>query len=249
WHIYTVSVGPPALDNLLLSLQSVRRALTEFPQFRDLPTIITEWGCSSSPFTMHDRPYDAAFRVMAVHRFMDYNITLALPFALGAGPPNVHEGFQGSLAMFTKTTIPKPSFRAFELLHRMKGRRVACASSNDPIGGLACISADGTRAWIILYNLIEDYKHRAYDTSVTVKVRGLPEGIWRCEKTVIAPGTCDPYLLWQKMGKPKKLTAQQKAELLEASALPEPQPVAVHGGVIQVDMAGFSLMQLEFRKQ
>ena len=72
-----------------------------------------------------------------------------------SGPPHAHEGFQGSLAMFTKTTIPKPSFRAFEFLYRMKGSRLACESSNEPIGGMACISPDKACAWVLLYSLIE----------------------------------------------------------------------------------------------
>ncbi len=149
---------------------------------------------------MHDRPYDAAYRVMAVRQFMDHEITLALPFCLGAGPPHAHEGFQGGLAMFTKTTIPKPSFRAFELLHRMKGTRVECLSSNDPVGALACSSPDKSHAWVMLYNLMENYKHQPYATSVAVKFRGLPRGMWQCTKTAIAPSVCDPRLVWEAMG-------------------------------------------------
>jgi len=248
WHNYTVGVGIPAFDNLRLSLNTVRETLADFPEFRNLPTIVTEWGCSSSPFAMHDRPYDAAYRVMAVRQFMDYNITLALPFALGAGPPHAHEGFQGSLAMFTKTTIPKPSFRAFELLYRMKGSRVECRSSNDPIGGLACISPDGSRAWVTLYNLIERHTHEPYQTSVIVKLKNLPTGTWSCTKTIIAPGVCDPRPIWESMGSPEKLAAEQRAALLKASELPAPQPVNLNTDRLQVDIAGFSIMQLELRR-
>ena len=247
WHIYTVGVGIPVCDNLRLSLNVVRETLAEFPEYHDLPTIIKEWGCSSSQFTMHDRPYDAAYRVMAVHHFLDYDITLALPFALGAGPPHAHEGFQGSLAMFTKTTIPKPSFRAFELLHRMKGLRVSCRSSNDPIGGLACISPDRSRAWVTLYNLTERYTHKPYQTAVTVKLQGLPEGTWQHTKTVIAPGVCDPCPVWEEMGSPEQLTAEQRA-LLKASELPAPRAVNLDAGGLQLDMAGFSVLLLEMQR-
>jgi len=248
WHIYTVGVGIPVFDNLRLSLNAVREALAAFPDSRDLPTIITEWGCSSSPFAMHDRPYDAAYRVMAVRQFMDHNITLALPFALGAGPPHAHEGFQGTLAMFTKTTIPKPSFRAFELLHRMQGNRVACRSSNDPVAGLACLSPRRSRAWVTLYNLIEGHTHDPYKTSVTVKLPNLPKGAWSCTKTVIAPGACDPRPVWEGMGSPEKLTKEQRIALLKTSELPAPQPVHFDADALEVDMAGFSVMQLELRR-
>ena len=86
WHIYTVGVGVPTFDKLTLSLSTVKGIIREFPRYRDLPLLITEWGCASSDHPVHDRPYDAAFRVMAVREFMDSGVTLALPFSLGEGP-------------------------------------------------------------------------------------------------------------------------------------------------------------------
>jgi type 1 glutamine amidotransferase len=102
--------------------------------------------------------------------------------------------------------------------------------------------------WIILYNLIEKHTHEPYQTSVTVKLRGLPKGVWRCVKTTIAPGACDPRLVWDAMGSPEKLTAEQKAILLEASELPGPQSVTFNDDELHVDMAGFSVTLLELRK-
>jgi xylan 1,4-beta-xylosidase len=271
WHIYTVGVGIPVFDNLRLECEQVRSAMKDFPEYKNIPTLITEWGCASSPHLVHCRPYDAAFRTMAVREFMDQGITLALPFCLGEGPPHAHEGIMNGLAMFTKTTIPKPSFRAFELLHRMVGRRMACDSSNDPVGGLACLSEDKTKAWVILYNLIEKYDSREtrdfqhaeggapranpYDTTVTIELKGLPSasaegrsasgGDWKCRSTSIAPGECDPYLVWKDMGSPEKLTDAQRAALLRASELPAPQPRPVQGNTITITMPGFSVMLLE----
>jgi len=248
WHIYTVGVGIPVFDNLRLSLQSVRQALDEFPDYRALPTLITEWGCASSPNAVHDRPYDAAFRTLAVHEFLNAGITLALPFCLGEGPPHAHEGFQGGLALFTKTTIPKPSFRAFELLSPLVGTRVACDSSNDPVGGLACVSEDGKQAWVMLYNLIEKPDHAPYRTHVAVTLANLPPGGWRCLATRIAPGKCDPYLVWEDMGKPETLTADQHTKLLQASELPAPQNVPLQDGHLTLEMDGYSVMLLELSR-
>ena len=248
WHIYTVGVGIPVFDNLRIALQTVREVVNDFPDHSDLPTLITEWGCSSSPHPVHDRPYDAAFRVMAVREFMDYGITLALPFALGAGPPHAHEGFQGGLALFTKTTIPKPSFRAFELLHRMIGTRVECESSNDPVGGLACIAENGKQAWVMLYNLIEKHTHDPYETDVTVALRGPPGGDWSCSAVRISAGECDPYLIWQEMGGPEELTDEQHARLLKASELPGPRPADIEGGRISFRLPGFSVALLELTR-
>ena len=244
WHIYTVGVGLPAFDNIRISLNGARDALDDFPRYKHLPTLITEWGCASSNNAVHDRPYDAAFRTMAVGEFMDAGITLALPFCLGEGPPHAHDGFMGGLALFTKTAIPKPSFRAFELLHRMVGARVGCESSNDPVGGLACISRDRLRAWVMLYNLLEDYHHEPHETTVTVNLAHLPAGEWRCTAVSIAPGICDPYLAWQAMGSPETLTDQRRTALLKASELSESTAVALDGNRIRLNMPGFSVTLL-----
>jgi xylan 1,4-beta-xylosidase len=154
----------------------------------------------------------------------------------------------GGLALFTKSTIPQPSFRAFELLDRLVGRRVPCESSNDPVGGLACVSPDRKRAWVMLYNLIEKYTHDPYTTTVTVKLTGLPAGHWRCMATAIAPGGCDPFPVWEKMGKPEKLTEEQRATLLQASELPPAQPLPVEGDSIRLAVPGFSVVLLELTR-
>jgi xylan 1,4-beta-xylosidase len=248
WHIYTVGVGVPCFDVLRLSLNAGRQAVAQQPRYRDLPLLITEWGCSSCNHPVHDRPYDAAFRTLAVREFMDAGITLALPFSLGEGPPHAHEGFLGGLALFTKTTIPKPSFRAFELLYRMTGRRLACDSSNDPVAGLACLSVDRQRLWVMLYNLIENDKHDPYTTAVTVKLAGLPAGPWTCQSTRIAPGETDPYLAWTALGSPETLTAEQRQGLLQASQLREPVEVPVEADSLRLSLPGFAVVLLELKR-
>lgn len=248
WHIYTVGVGIPAFDAVPLSLSDVRQVLRSFPQYRRLPTLITEWGCSASTHPVHDRPYDAAFRVRAVRQFMDHGITLALPFALGEGPPHAHDGFFGGLALYTKTGIPKPSARAFELLHRMVGQRVACESNNDAVDGLACLAEDGKKAWVMLWNLVEDPDLPAYATQVRVSLHGLPQGRWTCRATRIAPGECDPFVAWQAMGSPDSLTPGQELVLRRASALPRAHRVPLTRDTLSVDLPGYSVLLLEMTR-
>ena len=245
WHIYTISSGIPAFDYLRVSLETIRKHTAEFPRYRNIPTLITEWGCSSGLYAGHDRPYDAAFRTMAVHAFMDYDVTLALPFSLGDGPYHAHDGFRGDLSMLTKTTIPKPNFRAWQLLGRMKGRRAECSSSNDPVGALACVSPKGDKAWIMLYNLVEDCEHESYETRVDVVLNGLADRVWHCTSTAIAPGECDPYVRWQEMGAPKELTEAQRDALIAAGKLPAPRDVPIVGNQITLTMPGFSVVQFE----
>ncbi|MBI2297920.1 MAG: hypothetical protein HYU66_03025, partial [Armatimonadetes bacterium] len=247
WHLYTVGVGLPTFAVLEDNLGTVRRLLDASPAYRDLPTLITEWGCASSNSPVHDRPYDAAFRALAVRAFLDHGITLALPFCLGEGPPHAHDGFMGGLALFTKTTIPKPGFRAFELLGPMVGRRVACDSSNDPVGGLAAWSAAGRELRVLLYNLIEDYRRPAYETAVSLTVKGLPPGEWSARLTRIAPGEVDPYLAWEAMSRPETLTREQHEQLLQASALRPAEALNFSGGRAALSLPGSAVALIELR--
>lgn len=83
---------------------------------------------------------------------------------------------------------------------------------------------------------------------MTVKLQGLPEGTWRCTKTSIAPGLCDPYLPWKDMGCPEKLTAEQRIALLSASQLPQPQHIHMDGDTLRLLVPGFSLVHLELAR-
>lgn len=243
WHIYTVGVGLPKFDVLEERLRTVDRVRAEYPQYKDLPILITEWGCSASEHPVHDQPYDAAFRTMAVHKFLDRGITLALPYSLAEGPYEAHEGFRGALGLFTKTTIPKPSFRAFELLNRMVGRRVECSGSG-PVGGMAVLAFNKKKAWIMLYNLIEDYR-QIYQTSVQLSLAGLPPGSWSGKIITIEPGVCDPKEAWLQMGSPKQLSQDQYQSLLAASQLPPARSLVLEGNEVSLEMAGSSILFLE----
>jgi len=249
WHIYTVGTGIPVFDTLKVSLDSVKSTLHKFPKYSRLPLLITEWGCSSSLFAPHDRPYDAAFRVMAVKEFMDYGVKLALPFCLAETPYGTMQGFRGDLGLYTQTTIPKPSARLFELLNLMQGERLSCRSSNEPVDGLACISRNKKEARMLLYNLVEDYSQQAYSTAVTINLKNLPTGKWTCTITDIAPNNCDPYAKWVGLGSPDSLTSQQQKELLEASQLPQEKVMEIRNGSVIFNMPGFSVAMLTLHKE
>ena len=129
----------------------------------------------------------------------------------------------------------------------MQGERATVGSDNGAVDALTAISSDGRTAWVMLYGLIEDYRHAPYTTEVMVSLSGLP-GEWRCESTSIAPGVCDPAAKWVELGSPECLTPEQKQLLLDAGRLPAPQPVAVRDGRLSVRLPGSSVMLLELRR-
>ncbi len=248
WHIYTVGVGIPVFDALRLSLKQAQEARKKFPQYRELATLITEWGCSSSSHTVHDTAFDAAFRTLAVRHFLDADITLALPFCLADGPYHAHDGFSGGLGLLTKIGVPKPSFRAFELLRRLEGRRARVVTDSAAVDGLAAISQDATEARVMLYNLVEDSRREPYVTEVAIELSGL-EGEWGCRATAVGPGVCDPQAAWERMGRPEAVDREQRERLLAAAELPEPTAMELGDGELKLEMPGFSVVLLELRRE
>src|SRR5207302_6970883 len=89
---------------------------------RGRPIYYTEWNASSNPrYSLHDEPYAAAFAVKTVlemnglldcYSFWTFSDLFeesyfpSMPFHGGFGLLNLHG-------------IPKPTYRAFELLHRL----------------------------------------------------------------------------------------------------------------------------------
>ena len=248
WHIYTVGVGIPVFDALRLSLRQAEEARDRFPQYRELPTLITEWGCSASNHAVHDTGFDAAFRTMAVKHFLDAGITLTLPFCLADGPYHAHDGFFGGLGLVTKIGVRKPSFRAFELLRRMEGRRARVVTDTAAVDGLAAMSLDGNGAWVMVFNLVEDYRREPYVTEVALELSGL-EGEWSCRATAIGPGVCDPQREWERLGSPEAVNQEQRERLLAAAELPEPTDVELRDGGLRLQMPGFSVVLLELSRE
>ena len=116
-------------------------------------------------------------------------------------------------------------------------------------GGLACLAENGAAAWVLLYNLVEDPSHAAYQTDVEVQLAALPSGDWTCLITRIAPGECDPSQAWEAMGRPESLTEERRQTLLRASELPRPESVRIEQGAVRVRVPGFSVCLLELRRR
>jgi xylan 1,4-beta-xylosidase len=106
----------------------------------DLPLFYTEWNCSSNPrYPPQDEPYAAAFVVktiletaglVEVYSFWTFsdifeeNYFPSVPFHGGFGLLNIHG-------------IPKPTYRAFELLHRLGGELVPLTGEHPTVDAWA----------------------------------------------------------------------------------------------------------------
>jgi xylan 1,4-beta-xylosidase len=228
-HYPTDAFGEESDDTETQLAHSRRSVLREQTQdtrrrARGLPVFYTEWNTSSNPRDpLHDEPYAAAFVTKTVMEasslvegysfwtfsdIFEENYFPSVPFHGGFGLLNLHG-------------IPKPTYRAFELLHRIGNELLLVDGSHETVN-----------AWIV---------RKEHSFTVLLANHALPRHHVKTEQVEIrlsnAPKRCYAYVerideahanakrLWQEMGEPEYLSAPEVEHLQEASLLwKEPHP-------------------------
>ena len=110
-------------------------------RLRDRPLLYTEWNASSNPrYPRQDEPYAAAFAVKTVLEASD----LVEAYASGRSRDIFEENyfpslpFHGGFGLLTLHGIPKPTYRAFELLHRLGEERLPVEGNHETVDAWAC---------------------------------------------------------------------------------------------------------------
>lgn len=200
------------------------------------PVHYTEWNTSSNPRDpLHDEPYAAAFvtkTVMEMTGLVDgysfwtfsdifeENYFPSVPFHGGFGLLNLHG-------------IPKPTYRAFALLHRL---------------GSECLRVDGAHptvdAWVIrrgraLTIVLTNHafpRHSLSAEHVHIELAGVPRPhVAFAER--IDEEHANPKRVWQEMGAPEYLSQHQVEQLQKASQLiRQPQSWSHHEGTLSLDI-------------
>src|SRR5205807_6793348 len=157
-HYPTDAVGNENQDTVTQLANSRRSILHEQLQgtqreARGLPVYYTEWNTSSNDRDpLHDEPYAASFIVktvleaaglVAAYSFWTFSDIFeehyfpSLPFHGGFGLLNLHG-------------IPKPAYRAFEILHALGGRRLRVHGIHETVD--AWVVQDDTKVTVLLTN-------------------------------------------------------------------------------------------------
>lgn len=242
-QMYAVQSGRPMFNSLDEKLNAVKTMMRD-SDLEDFSLFVTSWSCSESPYIGHDQPYDAAFRAMAVKKFIENGVKLAVVNSLTENMDSDFEGFRGATGLFTRGTIPKPSFRVFQLLNGVIGKKVAFQSSDGQVDGLAVMSYDNNRAWILLYSASESFARR-YTTPVVINLENLPQGTWRAQLTKIDGGTVDPLSKWRQLGSPRSIPNNIAEEIMLASELPQSQPLNLENKTITIEMPSQAVYFIE----
>ncbi len=177
----------------------------------DLPLYYTEWNGSKE----FDTSYQAAFIVQT----LAYNEGLVDGYSfwtvsdifeeLGMKP----EPFKNEFGIQTNHGIPKPSYRAFQLLHEAGDKRLE-VSGNHRTAEVLALKKEKEVTVIVYNHDLERKEIKAED--VTIKLEGIIASV---KKTVIDEAHCNPLAAWEKMGSPAYLNREQEAAIRKASEL------------------------------
>jgi xylan 1,4-beta-xylosidase len=229
--------GQDTETQLANSKRSILREWTEKTCQRacGLPVYYTEWNCSSNGrYPLQDEPYAAAFvtkTIMeAAHLVKCYSFWTfsdifeedyfpSLPFHGGFGLLNIHG-------------IPKPAYRAFELLHALGNERLHIEGRHNTIDAWA-IRKNNEVTILLTNHALPRQPIEPVEVHMEL-VGSLPPRSVTIQR--IDNDHADAKRAWQEMGKPEYLRRDQVRQLSEASKITrEPQTCYSRGGVLCLD--------------
>lgn len=182
------------------------------------PVYYTEWNSSSNPRdSLHDEPYAAAFAVSTIMEarglvdgfsfwtfsdIFEENYFPSIPFHGGFGLLNLHG-------------IPKPTYRAFQLLHQLGNRHWLVDGLHETVD--CFVVGNGASLTILLTNHTTP-GHSIETEDIELRLdnapRPLSAGIQRIDAQ-----HANSKLIWEEMGQPEYLTRKEIDQLEDASQL------------------------------
>ena len=183
------------------------------------PLYYTEWNAATDArLPLHDEPYSAAFAVKAALEaagivdacswwtfsdIFEENYFPSVPF---------HGGF----GLLTLHGIPKPVYRAFELLHRLGEERLAVTGNHATVD--AWVVRRGSGVTVVLTNwTLPRHPIRREDVRFRLTGGRTPQNAW-IERIDAENGNA--RRLWRDWGEPTYPTRRQVEELHRASEIP-----------------------------
>jgi len=202
-----------------------------------LPLYYTEWNISSNPRdTLHDEPFAAAFATRIImearglvqgYSFWTFSDIFSEDYF-----PSVP--FHGGFGLLNLHGIAKPTYRAFQLLHRAGSELLEVTGIHATVD--AWVIRKNKSATVIMTNLAMP-RHPIQTEALNLLLSDMPAPrIAWIER--IDEDHANPRRLWQAMGEPEYLSASQIEQLEKASALrKESQPWTQEFGNINLTVA------------
>ena len=200
------------------------------------PLLYTEWNASSNPrYPRQDEPYAAAFAARSALQAADLVEAYAFWTFSDIFEENYFPSvpFHGGFGLLTLHGVPKPTYRAFELLHRLGEEQLPVEGSHATVD-----------AWAA---------RRGGDLTVLLTNHALPRQPIRGERVRLELAEAPPpasvtleridddhanaRAAWRALGEPEYPDAGQVERLEEASRLVTvPQPWEYEGRTVRLDV-------------
>lgn len=240
-HYPTDDFGKPG-DNTKMQLAQSRRSVLRDEvsitksKAQNKPVYYTEWSTSSNPFDeLHDLPYAAAFITKTVMEAQGYvdgysywtfsdifeeNYFSSVPFHGGFGLLNIYG-------------VPKPSYRAYQLLHHL-GSETRKVDGNHPT-----VDAWMTRKNRVLKIMLTNSAlptHPVKSERLQIQLTDIgPVKTAYVER--IDDSHANARSAWAEMGQPNTLTPEQVETLESASSLTQqPIEIVIENGTALVEL-------------
>lgn len=229
-----------------------QRAQEAHAQARGLPLYYTEWNVSSNPRDpLHDESFAAAFAAsiaLSVDPFVsgysfwtftdifEENYFPSVPFHGGFGLLNLHG-------------IPKPVYRAFELLHALGNSLYPMQGQSATVEVWVCGAADSVTVFVTNHAMP---RHEIHSELVRIQLDGATPPL-SAMLSRIDDDHANPRRAWEAMGRPDYPSPSQIASLQAASALrPVPHSIRWDEGRIEFDLVmppqSVASLKIEFAK-
>jgi xylan 1,4-beta-xylosidase len=231
------SVGEDTETQLARSKRSILRkwARETYRKARGKPVYYTEWSSSSNPRDhLHDEPYTAAVIV----KTMMESRGLVQGYSYWAFSDIFEENympataFQGGFGLLTLQGIAKPSYRAFELLHRLGVEELSVKGKHETVDVWIVRGRDAVTVLVTNHVLP---RHPIETESVHVELKGIssPRNVY-IER--IDDEHANAKRLWLEMGKPALPTEREVEQLHVASQIVrESLPWKCEAGTLQLE--------------
>jgi len=196
------------------------------------PVYYTEWNSSSNPRDpLHDEPYAAAFVASTV---MEAN-GLADGYSFWTFSDIFEEDyfssmpFHGGFGLLTLHGIPKPAYRAFELLHDLGDRQSLVDGLHETVD--CSVIRKESSVTVLLTNHTTP-GHSIETEQVELRLDNAREPLAAKIRRIDADHA-NPKRLWLEMGQPEYLSGKDVERLEEASRLvDQKQSLSFHEGSI-----------------
>ena len=214
------SIGEDTLTQLQHSQRSWlrQRAQDTHRKARGRPVYYTEWNASSNPRdSLHDDPYTACVIVKTmlearglVQGYSFWTFSDIFEENYFPGRP-----FQGGFGLLTMQGVAKPSFRAFELLHRLGTEELLVDGLHQTVN-LWVVRKAGYVTLMLINHALP--RHPIQSETVRIALAGIdPSGQVWIER--IDQDHANAKRLWLEMGEPKFPSVREVAELHAASQI------------------------------